>query len=78
MPTDEASFRVYNAAALGQAVRHFREQAGLTQAELAGRVGLQRSYVAELETGHVTEQTRRIVDLLKAVGARIEVKRADW
>ncbi|MGH3441305.1 MAG: helix-turn-helix transcriptional regulator [Nitriliruptorales bacterium] len=71
-------FRVYNAKALGDAVRHFRERAGLTQAELAERVGLQRSYLAELEAGKTTEQTRRIVELLKVLGARITISEADW
>lgn len=74
----EDQFLVYNAEALGQAIRHFREQAGLTQAELAEQVGIQRSYLAELEAGKVTEQTRRLVSLLRALGARIVVGKADW
>lgn len=77
MPTTP-SFRVYNAEALGQAVKFFREHAGLTQAELAERVGIQRSYLAELEAGEMTEQTRRLVKLLKAVGARLIVTEAEW
>lgn len=72
------AFRVYNAEALGAAVKHFREQSGLTQAQLADRVGIQRSYLAELETGEVTEQTRRLVGLFKALGARLVVTEADW
>ena len=71
-------FRVYNSEALGQAIKHFREQAGLTQVELAGAVGIHRSYLAELEAGNMTEQTRRVVDLLKFLGARIVVREADW
>jgi len=71
-------YLVYNAEGLGLAVRHFREEAGLTQAELAERVGIHRSYIAELEAGQVTEQTRRLVLLLKVVGARITIRRADW
>jgi transcriptional regulator with XRE-family HTH domain len=77
MSTDE-QFMVYNAEGLGQAVRHFRERAGLTQSQLAARLGLQRSYLAGLEAGQMTEQTRRIVDLLKELGARIVVKQAEW
>lgn len=74
----EGEFRIYHAEAVGQAIKHFRAQAGLTQAELASRVGIQRSYLAELEGGHVTEQTQRIVDLLKALGARLVIREADW
>ncbi len=71
-------FRIYNAGGLGRAIRHFRERAGLTQGELADLVGVHRSYLAELEGGKVSEQTRRIIALLKAVDARIGVSRAEW
>lgn len=71
-------FRVYNAEALGNAIKHFREQAGLTQAQLAEQVGIHRSYLAELEVGEVTEQTRRLVALFKALGARLIVTEANW
>jgi transcriptional regulator with XRE-family HTH domain len=74
----EGSFRVYNAESLGLAIREFRQREGLTQSQLAARTGLQRSYVAELEAGKMTEQTRRIVDLLHALGARITVEKAPW
>ncbi len=77
MPTAE-TFLVYNADALGQAVRHFRERAGLTQAQLAARIDIQRSYLAELEAGKTTEQTRRLVALLKELGARIVIQEAPW
>ena len=71
-------FRVYNAEGLGQAIRHFREEAGLTQAELAEQVGVHRSYLAEMEAGKVTEHTRRLVGLLKALGVRMVIRQADW
>jgi transcriptional regulator with XRE-family HTH domain len=71
-------YRVYNAEALGQAVKHFRERAGLTQVELAHRTGIRRTYLAELETGHVTEQTERLVRLFNELGVRIVVGGADW
>lgn len=71
--------RVYNAGGIGASIRHFREEAGLTQAELADRVGLQRTYLARLETGAAgTEQLDRIVTLLRELGARITVSKAPW
>jgi HTH-type transcriptional regulator/antitoxin HipB len=70
--------RVYNAAGLGAAVRHFREEAGLTQDELAQRVGLHRPYLVKLESGHTTEQLERLVLVLKELGARITIEKADW
>ena len=77
MPTED-QFLVYNAESLGPALRHFREQAGLTQAQLAELVGIQRSYLAELEAGKVSEQTRRLVNLFRVLGARIVIGKADW
>ena len=77
MPTSE-EFWIYNAEGLGQAVRHFREKAGLTQAQLAELTGVSRTYLVELEGGRATEQTRRLVALLKVLGARIVVAEADW
>ena len=40
------------AAALGQAVRHGRTRLGLTQAQLAARVGVQQSWISRIELGH--------------------------
>jgi transcriptional regulator with XRE-family HTH domain len=76
MPTH--GFRVYNAESLGAAVRHFREEAGLTQAELAERVGVHRSYLSDLERGGMTEQVVRLVEILKSLGARITVSGVEW
>jgi transcriptional regulator with XRE-family HTH domain len=71
-------FRVYTPASLGAAIRHYREQAGLTQAELAERTGLHRSYLSELETGAETEQLRRIFRVLRQLGVRMTLHKADW
>lgn len=71
-------YRVYNARALGQAIKHFRQGAGLTQAELAESVGMRQSHLSELESGKMTEQTQRLVALFKALGVRIVVGKADW
>jgi len=84
MPTEQESsttsnpYRVYNAAALGAALRHFRKEAGLTQQELADRVGLQRSYLSELEVGKETEQVRRLFQVLRQLGVRITLDKAEW
>ena len=74
----ENEFRVYNAEGLGEAIRHFREQAGMTQTELAELVGIRQSYLSELENGHANEQVRRLIALFKALGVRIVVGQADW
>ena len=35
----------------GQAVRHFREEQGISQEELADRCGLHRTYISDIERG---------------------------
>lgn len=75
---DSKSFRVYTPASLGAAIKHYRKQAGLTQAELAERAGIHRSYLSELETGADTEQLRRIFRVLRQLGVRMTLQEADW
>lgn len=75
---DSKVFRVYTPSSLGAAIRHYREQAGLTQAELADRAGIHRSYLSELETGAETEQVRRIFRVLRQLGVRMTLHEADW
>lgn len=74
----EQPFRVYTPGSLGAAIRHYRLQAGLSQAELAERAGLHRSYLSELEQGKETEQVRRILRVLKQLGVRMTLEKANW
>ncbi len=77
-PRSAAPFRVYTPASLGAAIRHYRQQAGLSQAELAERTGLNRTYLSALEQGRETEQVKRILHLLKHLGIRMTLEEADW
>jgi transcriptional regulator with XRE-family HTH domain len=77
-PSSDAPFRVYTPASLGAALRHYRQQAGLSQAELAERAGLNRTYLSALEQGRETEQVKRILRLLKQLGVRMTLEKADW
>ena len=77
-PRGDRPFRLYTAASVGPAIRHYREEAGLTQEELAAMAGLNRSYLSELEQGRETEQMRRILRLLKLLGVRATLQKADW
>lgn len=74
----EGAFRVYTAASLGAAIRHYRAQEGLTQAELAERSGLNRTYLSDVERGHETEQLKRVLRVLVELGVRMPLDRADW
>ncbi len=75
---DDQPFRVYTAASIGPAIRHYRKEAGLTQAELADKVGLTREYLSRLEQGHESEQLRRVVAILRELGVRATLQKADW
>lgn len=74
----EAGFRIYDARSIGHALRHYRQEAGLTQAQLAKRTGLNRQYINEMEQGPETEQVRRLLRVLKALGVRITIGHQDW
>jgi transcriptional regulator with XRE-family HTH domain len=83
MPTDathppSSRFRIYTPASLGDAIRHYRREAELTQAQLAETAGLQRSYLSELENGKETEQLKRVFHLLRQLGVRMTLDKADW
>jgi len=74
----DAPFRIYTAASLGAAIKHYRQEAGLSQAELAARSGLNRTYLSGLERGKETEQLRRLLRVLRQLGVRIILQKADW
>ena len=71
-------FRIYTPASLGDAIRHYRQEAGLTQVELAEMVSLHRSYLSRLEGGNETEQLTRIFRVLRTLGVRMTLETADW
>jgi HTH-type transcriptional regulator/antitoxin HipB len=77
-PRSDQPFRLYTAASVGPAIRHYREEAGLTQDQLADMAGLNRTYLSDLEQGKETEQMRRILRVLKLLGVRATLQKADW
>jgi len=76
--SSEQPFRIYTTSSFGQAIRHYRRQAGLTQDELAEHVGLDRTYLSKLESGADTQQLRRILAILRELGVKATLERADW
>jgi HTH-type transcriptional regulator/antitoxin HipB len=77
-PAPDQPFRLYTAASIGPAIRKYREEAGLTQAELAEMTGLNRTYLSNLEQSRETEQLKRIIRILKLLGVRATLERAEW
>lgn len=71
-------FRVYSAQTLGAAIRHYRTASGISQTELARRTAIPRNYVNALEGGHETEHLSRLLAVLRELGVRMTLDRADW
>ena len=68
-------FRVYTPASLGAALKHYRQEAGLTQAQLAAMAGLDRSYLSQLENGLETEHLRKLFSAFRALGLKLTLTR---
>lgn len=78
MQTDDSArerrpFRIRSARDFGAAIKYFRIVDGLTQAQLASRAGVHRSYLSELEGGHTTEAMGYLMDLFRELGVRVSI-----
>ena len=58
---------------IGNLVRSARESAGLSQAELAARVGTTQPVVSRWERGHEEPRLSTLAKLARACGRRLEV-----
>lgn len=59
-------------ASFGDRVRRFRRLRGLTQSELAERIGLDRKTVNRLEAGHYSTSLRNVYRLADALDTEVE------
>ncbi len=76
-PPRSRPFHARSAQDLGAAVKYFRTLAGLSQAELAARAGLHRTYLSDLESGHATEAMERLMALFSELGVRVTIAPED-
>ncbi len=67
------TFAIRTGKDLGGAVRQARLAAGLTQHQLAERVGVDRSYLARMESGLTVVLLDRAVRALRQLGADVVV-----
>jgi len=58
--------------ATGSYIRRLREAAGLSQRELARRLGCQQPAIARLEAGQVSPNMRTLERIADALGLRLE------
>lgn len=62
-----------NAADIGNIVRRRRTNAGLSQTELADKIGVSRKWIADLERSHPRAQLHLVLDVLNALDALVDV-----
>lgn len=56
---------------VSERIRHFREQAGLTQQELAEKTGLRQSHISRLEQGHHSPSALTLEKIAGALGIAV-------
>ena len=70
------AFVIRTPVSIGAAIRHYRQQAGLTQEELASLCGLNATYIITLENGDTSTQVKRILRVLKELGLGLTITKA--
>lgn len=63
--------RLRSPADVGRAVRHARRELGMSQVELAERLGVSQRWLSELETGKPKILDARLFDVLAQVGLNL-------
>jgi transcriptional regulator with XRE-family HTH domain len=66
-------FQVRHPADLGTAVTEFRVLKGLSQSDLARQVGLNRTYLSNVERGEVPLYVERLIALLDTLGLTVTI-----
>lgn len=56
---------------IGRLVRYVRKRHGLTQRELASRLGVTHRWLSELESGHGKQANARYFEVLEMLGIRL-------
>lgn len=68
---------IRDARTLGLVLREARLQQGLSQQEVAARIDVHQSYIAELEAGKSVKAIERLLDYARATGARLHLDLPD-
>lgn len=71
------SWLVHNPGDLGRAIAGVRAERGLTQAQLAEELGIDRAYLARLESGADQLVLERAILALRRMGATVTVSLPD-
>lgn len=68
---------MYTVREAAAAVRELRETQGYTQAELAQRAGVSRSFLADVERGKRTVEAAKLFDVFQALGFEMALREAE-
>jgi transcriptional regulator with XRE-family HTH domain len=56
---------------LGDKIRNYRKQAGLTQEKLAEKADLHHNFIGEVERGNMETSLTSLLKMAKALGVRV-------
>jgi ribosome-binding protein aMBF1 (putative translation factor) len=59
---------------IGEQLKDERLRAGLTQEQLADRIGTKKSFISRVERGHADIQLSTLVKLFQGLGRRVSVR----
>ena len=63
-----------NAFIIGEQLKDERLRAGLTQEQLANKIGTKKSFISRVERGHADIQLSTLVKLFRGLGRQISVR----
>ena len=58
---------------LAERLKEERKKAGLTQAQLAEKIGTKKSYISRIENGHTDVQLSTLFKIFQGLGKRVSV-----
>lgn len=73
-PEREAFEMECEAFIIGEQLKEERRRAGLTQEQLAIKIGTKKSFISRVEHGHADIQLSTLVKLFRGVGRQISVR----
>ena len=60
----------------GQILRSVRKEAGMTQTQVAERIGANKSYISRIENGQITPTAASFFRIVAAMGMQIQITKA--
>ena len=58
---------------LGERLKEERQKAGLTQEQLADKIGTKKSYISRVENGHTDIQVSTLLKIFQGLGRRVSL-----